>query len=225
MNLFRHRIKENISQLLQSLREKIPKYYHKFEHLFIEKHGLEALPEHQLWDYEIKLIEGGQPTFGLIYGINVDQLKNFKLYIDNALKKGFIKEFKSSAGYPVLFVPKPSGGPDRLCVDYKKLNDITVKDRYLLPLAHELRDKLLGATIFTKLDLRAAFNLIRIKKGNEWKTAFRSRFELYEYLVMPFDLTNVLTICQRLINNVLRKWLNISYICYLDDILIYSRNV
>ena len=72
MNLFGHRIKGNISQLSQSLREKIPKYYYKFEHLFIEKHGLEALPEHQLWDYEIKLIEGGQPTFGPIYDMNAD---------------------------------------------------------------------------------------------------------------------------------------------------------
>jgi len=225
MNLSRHRIKGNISQLSQSLREKIPKYYHKFEHLFIEKHGSEALPEHQSWDHEIKLIEGGQPTFGPIYGMNADQLKNLKSYIDDALKKGFIRESKSSAGYPVLFVPKPGGGPDRLCVDYKKLNDITVKDRYPLPLAHELRDRLLGATIFTKLDLRAAFNLIRIKKGDEWKTAFRSRFGLYEYLVMPFGLTNAPATCQRLMNNVLRKWLDISCICYLDDILIYSRNV
>jgi len=105
------------------------------------------------------------------------------------------------------------------------LNDITVKNRYPLPLAHELRDRLLGATIFTKFDLRAAFNLIRIKKGDKWKTAFRSRFELYEYLVMPFSLTNVPTTCQQLMNNILRKWLNIFCICYLDDIFIYLRNV
>ena len=127
--------------------------------------------------------------------MNADQLKNLKSYIDDALKKGFIRESKLFAGYLVLFVPKLGGGPDRLCVDYKKLNDITIKDRYPLPLAHKLRDRLLGVTIFTKLDLRTAFNLIRIKKGDKWKMAFRLRFGLYEYLVMPFGLTNAPATC------------------------------
>jgi hypothetical protein len=111
-----------------------------------------------------------------------------------------------------------------MCVDYRKLNDITVKNRYLLPNITELRDRLLRAKIFTALDLRDGYHLIRIKKGEEWKTAFRTRYGHYEYTVMLFGLTNALATFQELINNVLRTYLDIFVIVYLDDILVYSEN-
>ena len=104
------------------------------------------------------------------------------------------------------------------------MNDATKKDRYALPLAKELRDRLTGAKIFTQLDLRGAYNLVKIAKGEEEKTAFRTRFSHYEYTVMPFELTNTPATFQRLINNVLRPYLDVTYICYLDDILVYSKN-
>ena len=151
------------------------------------------------------------------------ELEVLRGYIDENLKKGFIRESKSKAGYPILFAKKKDGSL-RLCVDYRKLNDITVKNRYPLPNIGELRDRLSKAKIFTKLDLRGAYNLIRMKAGDEWKTAFRTRYGHYEYLVMPFGLTNAPATCQALINNVLRAHLDRTVIAYLDDILIYSEN-
>ncbi|KAL6351799.1 hypothetical protein LRP88_14947 [Fusarium phalaenopsidis] len=103
------------------------------------------------------------------------------------------------------------------------LNAITVKDRTPLPLISELKDRLFGMKYFTALDLKGAYNLIRIKEGHEWKTAFRTKYGLFEYLVMPFGLTNAPAAFQRMINNVLREHLDIFVVCYLDDILIFSK--
>ena len=111
-----------------------------------------------------------------------------------------------------------------MCIDYRQLNNLTKKDRYILLLAKELRDRLIRAEIFTQLDLRGAYNLVRIAKGKEEKIAFRTRYGHYEYTVMPFGLTNAPATFQRLINNVLRPYLDVCYICYLDDILVYSKN-
>ena len=116
-------------------------------------------------------------------------------------------------------------GKLRLVVDYRQLNDITIKDRTPLPLINELKDRLHGKNWFTALDLKGAYNLIRIKKGDEWKTAFRTKFGLFEYLVMPFGLTNAPATFQRMINNVLREHLDIFVIAYLDDILIFSETL
>jgi len=110
-----------------------------------------------------------------------------------------------------------------MCVDYRQLNDITIKDAYPLPLISDLRDRLHGAKWFTALDLPDAYNLIRIKKGDEWKTAFRSTEGHFEYLVMPMGLTNAPASFQRMINNVLRQYLDVFVVVYLDNILIYSK--
>jgi hypothetical protein len=111
-----------------------------------------------------------------------------------------------------------------MCVDYWKLNDITVKNWYLLPNITELQDQLLRAKIFTALDLRDGYHLIWIKKGEEWKTAFYTRYGHYKYTIILFGLTNALATFQELINNVLRTHLDIFVIAYLDDILVYSKN-
>ena len=201
----------------------IPREYHKWAHLFEEETTAKALPKHQPWDHEIELETGKAPTFGPIYALSEKELKVLRGYLDENLKKGFIRESKSPAGYPILFAPKKDGSL-RLCVDYRKLNDITIKNRYPLPNIGELQDRLGKAKIFTKLDLRGAYNLIRMKEGEEWKTAFRTRYGHYEYLVMPFGLTNAPATCQALINNVVRAHLDRSAIAYLDDILIYSES-
>jgi hypothetical protein len=123
-----------------------------------------------------------------------------------------------------MFVPKPHGRGLRLCVDYQGINKITVKNWYPLPLMDELRDRVHGSTIFTKIDLKLGFNLVRIKEGDEWKTAFRTRYGHYEYLVMPFGLTNAPATFQAMMNDVLRELLDQGVIVYMDDILIYSRD-
>lgn len=113
--------------------------------------------------------------------------------MDENLAKGFIRKSESLAGVPILFVPKKNRKL-RLYVDYRKLNAITIKNRYLLPNISELQDRLVYADWFTSIDLRAAYNLIRIAEGDEWKTAFRTRYRHYESLVMPFGLINALAI-------------------------------
>ena len=139
------------------------------------------------------------------------------------MKKGFIRESKLPAGYLIIFILKKDSSL-QLCVNYRKLNDITIKDRHPLPNISELQDRLGNAKIFTSLDLRGAYNLIRIKQGEEQKTAFRTKYSLYEYLVMPYRLTNAPATCQRLINNILRAHLDQTVVAYLDNILVYSSN-
>ncbi|KAF4455366.1 pol polyprotein [Fusarium austroafricanum] len=158
-----------------------------------------------------------------IYNLNEKELTTLRDYLETELAKGNIRISTSSAGFPVMFVPKKNGKL-RLIVDYRRLNALTIKDRTPLPLITELKDRLRGKQIFTALDLKGAYNLIRIKEGDEWKTAFRTKFGLYEYLVMPFGLTNAPATFQRMINNVLRQYLDVFVVCYLDDILIFSNN-
>ena len=138
--------------------------------------------------------------------------------------KGFIRKSKSQFGAPVFYVPKKDGSR-RLCVDYRGLNAIIVKDRYPIPLTKQLLESLSQSTIFTKIDLRSAYHLVRIQPGDEHKTAFRCRYGHYEYLVMPFGLANAPSIFMRLIQQALSEYLDIFAVVYLDDILVYSRNV
>ena len=199
----------------------IPKAYHKWKHIFEKPTGEQSLPEHKSWDHEIILEEGKTPPFLPIYALSEPQLKATREYIDENLAKKYIRPSDSPAGFPILFVPKKDDTL-RLCVDYRKLNDMTRKNRYPLPNIQELRDRLTGAKYFTSLDLRDGYYQIRMKKGEEWKTAFRTRYGHYEYTVMPFGLTNAPATFQAMINDVLRRHLDISVIAYLDDILIYS---
>lgn len=202
----------------------VPAEYRKYKLLWKEDLPDEALPKHQAWDHEIPIQEGKSTTFGKVYPMNEQQLKALKEYLDENLKKKFIRESKSPAGYPLFFVPK-KGGKLRPVIDYRQLNEVTVKNRYPLPLIGEMMDRTRGAYWFTKMDLRGAYNLVRMKEGEEWKTAFRTKYGLYEYLVMPFGLTNAPATFQAFINNVLRDYLDDFVVVYLDDILIFSKTL
>jgi hypothetical protein len=201
----------------------IPVEYKEYLPLFQEAPVNEALPKHQPWDHVIPIEKGKSPPFGPLYQMSEKELKVLKEYIDENEAKGHIRPSTSSAGSPVLYVPKKDGSL-RLCVDYRALNAITIKDRYAPPLPHEMNDRFQGATIFTKLDLRGAYALVRIKAGEEWKTAFRTRYGLYEYQVMPFGLTNAPASFQRLMNDTLHEYLDVFTVVYLDDILVYSKS-
>ncbi|CEH15967.1 retrotransposon nucleocapsid protein [Ceraceosorus bombacis] len=137
------------------------------------------------------------------------------------LANGFIRRSNSPAAALILFVPKKDGSM-RLCVDYQGLNAVTVKDRYLIPLIDEQLDRLARAVKMAKLDLMGAYNLLRIREGDEWKMAFQTRYGLYKYLVMPFGLCNAPSTFQALMNYVFRDMLDITVLIYLDDILIYT---
>ncbi|KAJ1601880.1 hypothetical protein NDA14_007272 [Ustilago hordei] len=180
--------------------------------------GVEMEVEH---DLHLELIEGGKPPQGPLYLKGPKEMSELRRYLDENLEKGFIRPSKSPARSPVLFVPKKDGGL-RLCVDYRGLNEITVKNRAPLPLIEEQLFLLRKARIYTKLDLRAAYNLIRIAKGDEWKTAFGTQLGLYEYLVMPFGLANAPAHFQSFINDIFRDIIGVYVVVYLDDFLIFS---
>src|SRR6266550_2361128 len=200
--------------------EDLPEQYREYASVFSEEE-INKLPEHSPWDHEINLIEGTTPPYGPIYPMSENKLKVLREYLDKQLETGKIRASKSPASLSILFVPK-ADGMLRLCVDYRGLNKITVKDRTPLPLMSELRERVRKAKIFTKLDLRHGYNLIRIADGDEWKTTFRTKYGLFEYLVMPFGLCNAPASFQAMINEVIRELLDEGVIVYIDDILIYS---
>ncbi|KAI1506846.1 Pol protein [Pyrenophora tritici-repentis] len=150
-----------------------------------------------------------------------EELLVLRKTLTELLDKDFIRASNSPAAAPVLMVKKPGGGI-RFCVDYRGLNNITRKDRYPLPLFTETLRNVAKAKWFTKLDVIAAFHKIRVAKGEEWKTAFRTRYGLFEWRVAPFGLTGAPAAFQRYVNSVLQDYLDDFVSAYVDDILIYS---
>ena len=202
---------------------KLPIEYHDFLDVF-SRTDADVLPKHRPgYDHTIELMEGKAPMWGPLYSMSADELKVLKAYIEKMVDKGFIQASSSSAASPVLFAKKPGGGL-RFCVDYRALNAITVKNRYPLPLIKETLERVCKAKIFSKIDIIAAFNKLQIKEGEEWKTAFRTRYGLYKYLVMPFGLANGPSSFQTYINNVLHGMLDVFCTAYINDILIYSNS-
>ena len=206
--------------LPKNIHELVPKEHHQHIPIFSAEEA-NTLPLHGPFDHSIPLMPNSTPPYGPIYSLSPVELEALSQYLKENLEKGFIRPSNSPAGAPILFVKKKDGSL-RMCVDYRGLNNITVKNRYPLPLIHEMLDRLVGAHYFTKLDLRGAYNLVRIKEGEEWKTAFRTRYGHFEFMVMPFGLTNAPATFQALMNDTLRECLDIFAIVYLDDILIYS---
>ena len=206
----------------ETTKTSLPKEYSQFKDLFSKSKG-NTLPPHRDIDHAIETTSDFKPFFGPIYSLSEVELKALKDYIDENLANEFIRPSKSPSGAPILFAKKKDGSL-RLCVDYRALNKVTVKNRYPLPLMSELFDRIKSAKIFTKIDLRGAYNLIRIRKGDEWKTAFRTRYGHFEYQVLPFGLTNAPATFQAYINNALREFLDKFCLAYLDDILIYSES-
>jgi transposase InsO family protein len=202
--------------------EGLPKVYQEYADVFSEE-GAAILARHGVQDHAIDLEPHTMPPQLGLYNLSQDELRILREYLDAALKKGWIRHSKSPSAAPILFVPKKDGA-HRLCVDYRGLNKITIKNRYPLPLISELLDRLGHAKIFSKLDLRDAYHRLRIKEGDEWKTAFKTRYGLFEYMVMPFGLANAPATFQAYIHKALGHLVDSICIVYLDDILIYSKN-
>jgi len=180
-----------------------------------------SLSEHKSWDHKIPLLKNKQPKWMSLYSMSEDQLKKVRTYLDENLKRGFIRSSKSLTEYSILFVSKKND-TKWLCVNYRQLNKITRQDSYFLLLIEELQDRLSRVKWFTSLNLKEAYYWVWMKKGKEWKTAFWTRYKHYKYTVMLFGLKNAPATFQRLINNTLREYLDDFTITYLDDILIYS---
>ncbi|CAJ0963802.1 unnamed protein product [Ranitomeya imitator] len=201
----------------------LPKHYWPYADVF-SKRAAETLPPHRPYDCPIDLLPGAEPPRGRVYPLSLPETEAMSQYIQENLARGFIRKSVSPAGAGFFFVEKKTGDL-RPCIDYRALNAITVKNKYPLPLISELIDRLRGARVFTKLDLRGAYNLIRIREGDEWKTAFNTRDGHYEYLVMPFGLCNAPAVFEDFVNNIFRDMLTTSVVVYLDDILIFSPDI
>uniref|UniRef100_A0A8C7Y9I5 Gypsy retrotransposon integrase-like protein 1 n=1 Tax=Oryzias sinensis TaxID=183150 RepID=A0A8C7Y9I5_9TELE len=202
---------------------KVPTVYHDLKEVF-NKLKASALPPHRPYDCSIELLPGTSPPRGHLYSLSAPEREAMETYIKESLAAGLIRPSSSPAGAGFFFVKKKDGGL-RPCIDYRGLNEITVRNRYPLPLMSSAYELLQGARIFTKLDLRNAYHLVRIRAGDEWKTAFNTPSGHFEYQVMPFGLTNAPAIFQNLVNDVLGDMINHFVFIYLDDILIFSRSM
>jgi Reverse transcriptase (RNA-dependent DNA polymerase) len=208
---------------LDKVRANVPEDYHNYVDVFT-KAWVDTLAPHRSDDLKISLKEGTLPPLGPIYSLSASKLAALREFIDGHLAIGFIRPSRSPHGAPVLFVCKKDGSL-RLCVDFRGLNKISRKDRYLLPLISDLLDAPNKAHIYSKIDLRHTYHLVRIADGDEWKTAFRTCYGSFEWLVMPFGLSNAPAAFQRFMNNIFADLLDICIIIYLDNILIYSKDL
>ncbi|KAA0065337.1 ty3-gypsy retrotransposon protein [Cucumis melo var. makuwa] len=183
---------------------------------------LPGLPPHREVEFAIELEPGTIPISRAPYRMVPIELKELKVQLQELLDKGFIRSSVSPWGAPVLFVKKKDGSM-RLCIDYRELNKVTVKNKYPFPRIDDLFDQLQGATVFSKIDLRLGYHQLRIKDGDVPKTAFHSRYGHYEFIVMSFGLTNAPAVFMDLMNRVFREFLDTFMIVFIDDILIYSK--
>ena len=181
-----------------------------------------VLPPQRNVDHAIELVPGSEPPSRPIYRLSYEETNELKRQLEELLQKGYIRPSVSPFGAPVLFVHKKDGTL-RLCIDYRALNKLTIKNRYPLPRIEELMDRLVGAQYFSKIDLYSGYHQIRIKEEDVHKTAFRTRYGHYEFLVMPFGLTNAPATFMTMMNDIFRQYLDQFVIVYLDDILIYSK--
>ncbi|KAL0159211.1 hypothetical protein M9458_042936, partial [Cirrhinus mrigala] len=198
----------------------IPHEYHDLLEAFSKVRATQ-LPPHRPGDCAIELMPGAVPSRGRIFPLSQPESEAMENYIKEELAKGFIRPSTSPASAGFFFVKKKDGGL-RPCIDYRSLNEITVKYRYPLPLVPPALEQLRSAKYYSKLDLRSAYNLIRIREGDEWKTAFSTTAGHYEYRVMPFGLANSPSYFQAFVNDIFRDMLNRWVIVYIDDILIFS---
>ena len=180
-----------------------------------------GLPLERDLDHKIDLTPGAQPTHRSARPMSAAELVELSKFLTEMTKLGFVRESKSPYSAPILFVVKKDGTM-RLVVDYRALNEVTVKNRYAMPLVGTLFDQLAGAKFFSKLDLRSGYYQIRVAAGDEPKTAFATRYGHYEFTVLPMGLCNAPATFMHLMQSTFRDELDKFVLCYLDDILVYS---
>ena len=191
----------------------------EFEDVF---RALQGVPPDRADPFIIELEPGTAPMSKSPYRMAHAEMTELKKQLEELLDKGFIRPSVSPWGAPVLFVKKKDGS-FRLCIDYRGLNRVTVKNKYPLPRIDELLDQLRGAKWFSKIDLASGYHQIPIEPGDVRKTAFRTRYGHYEFVVMPFGLTNAPAAFMKMMNGIFREYLDEFVIIFIDDILVYSK--
>ncbi|KAM0058195.1 putative nucleotidyltransferase, Ribonuclease H [Helianthus debilis subsp. tardiflorus] len=184
---------------------------------------LPGLPPERQVEFRIDILPGSAPIARAPYRLAPTEMKELRTQLDDLLDKGFIQPSSSPWGAPILFVKKKDGSM-RLCIDYRELNKVTIKNRYPLPRIDDLFDQLQGAAYFSKIDLRSGYHQLKVRAEDVPKTAFRTRYGHFEFLVMPFGLTNAPAAFMDLMNRVCKPYLDKFVIVFIDDILIYSRS-
>ena len=216
-------IELKVEQADASIREPLRRTLEEYKDVFPEKLPYGPPPKRTI-EHDIDTVPGAAPPHKSPYRLSTAELDEMKCQIDALLEQGWIRPSSSPYGAPVLFIPKKDG-KWRMCIDYRALNKITVKNRYPLPKVEELMDRLHGAKYFTKIDLSSGYHQIRVRESDVHKTAFVSRYGSFEYTVMPFGLCNAPATFQRAMNQMLREGMDKYVLVFLDDILIYSRTL
>ena len=206
----------------RSVKDNLPAHFYDFQDVFA-KESFDVLPDRKPWDHAIELVPDAKPVNCKVYPVSPAEQKPLDEFIAENLRTGRIRPSKSPMASPVFFVKKKDGGL-RFVQDYRALNNMTVKNRYPLPLINDLINQLKGARYFTKLDVRWGYNNVRIREGDEWKAAFRTNRGLFEPLVMFFGLTNSPATFQTMMNDIFHDLIMEGVVAvYLDDILIYTK--
>ncbi|GJR84172.1 reverse transcriptase domain-containing protein [Tanacetum coccineum] len=182
-----------------------------------------GLPHVREVEFRIDLIPGASPVVRSPYRLAPSEMLELSNQLKELQEKGFIRPSHSPWGAPVLFVKKKDGSM-RMCIDYRELNKLTIKNRYPLPRIDDLFDQLQGACCFSKIDLRSGYHQLRVREEDIPKTAFRTRYGHFEFTVMPFGMTNAPAIFMDLMNRVCKPYLDKFVIVFIDDILIYSKS-
>jgi len=193
---------------------------HEFEDVFLDE--VPGLPPSREVEFSIDLIPGIGPVSMAPYRMSPAELVEFKKQIEELMAKQFIRPSTSPWGAPVLLVKKKDGS-SCLCVDYKQLNKMTIKNKYPLPRIDDMMDQLHGSSVFSKIDLQSGYHQILLKADDVQKTAFGSRYGHYEYVVMPFGVTNAPAVFMDYMNRIFRPFLDKFVVVFIDDILIYSK--
>jgi len=215
-------IEENSKKAEKTDEELVPEEYHDYLDIFSEEKA-HRFPEPRSWDHKIEMKEGFEPKSFKNYNLTPAEQLELDKFLKENLEKGYIRPSQSPMASPFFFVSKKDGKL-RPCQDYRYLNDWTIKNSYPLPLISEIMDKLKGAKYFTKLDVRWGYNNIRIKKGDEWKAAFKTNKGLFEPTVMFFGMCNSPATFQAMMDEIFVTMIDGRLvIVYMDDILIFAK--
>ncbi|GJZ70271.1 putative reverse transcriptase domain-containing protein [Tanacetum coccineum] len=192
-----------------------------FPEVFLK--DLSGLPPTRQVEFQIDLVPGVAPVARAPYRLAPSEMKELSKQLKELSDKGFIRPSSSSWGALILFVKKKDGS-FRMCIDYRELNKLTVKNRYPLPKIYDLFDQLQGSSIYSKIDLRSGYHQLKVREEDISKTVFKTRYGHYEFQVMSFGLTNTPAVFMDLMNRVCKPYLDKFVIVFIDDILIYSKN-